>query len=148
MTKIINGFFSILRFILLLVCFMISFYIIMNMYNRLEKNMLECIPTMLPFVLLLFLFLINFIFKQKTVNNCLFYNITCCFAFIVILFAAYRSFFDSNMVMILKLGYKINFNYFADVIAPMKSMLYLLIISNIFLIIVDVTSRKNQVVSK
>ncbi len=148
MTKIINGFFSILRFILLLVCFMISFYIIMNMYNRLEKNMLECIPTMLPFVLLLFLFLINFIFKQKTVNNCLFYNITCCFAFIVILFAAYRSFFDSNMVMILKLGYKINFNYFADVIAPMKSMLYLLIISNIFLIIVDVTSRKNKVVSK
>ncbi len=148
MTKIINGFFSILRFILLLVCFMISFYIIMNMYNRLEKSMLECIPTMLPFVLLLFLFLINFIFKQKTVNNCLFYNITCCFAFIVILFAAYRSFFDSNMVMILKLGYKINFNYFADVIAPMKSMLYLLIISNIFLIIVDVTSRKNKVVSK
>ena len=52
------------------------------------------------------------------------------------------------MVMILKLGYKINFNYFADVIAPMKSMLYLLIISNIFLIIVDVTSRKNKVVSK
>lgn len=148
MTKIINGFFSILKFILLLVCFMISFYIIMNMYNRLEKNMLECIPTMLPFVLLLFLFLINFIFKQKTVNDCLFYNITCCFAFIVILFAAYRSFFDGNMVMILKLGYKINFNYFADVIAPMKSMLYLLIISNIFLIIVDVTSRKNKVVSK
>ena len=136
MEKIINGFFSILKFLLLLVCFMVTFYIIMNMYQRLEKNIIECIPTMLPYVILLFLFILNFIFKQKSVNNCMFYNISCCFAFMVILFAAYRSIFDSSMVMILKLGYHINFNYFADVIAPMKAMLYLLIISNILLILI------------
>lgn len=136
MEKIINGFFSILKFLLLLVCFMVTFYIIMNMYQRLEKNIIECIPTMLPYVILLFLFILNFIFKQKSVNNCMFYNISCCFAFMVILFAAYRSIFDSSMVMILKLGYHINFNYFADVIAPMKVMLYLLIISNILLILI------------
>lgn len=148
MEKIINGFFSILKFLLLLVCFMVTFYIIMNMYQRLEKNIIECIPTMLPYVILLFLFILNFIFKQKSVNNCMFYNISCCFAFTVILFAAYRSIFDSSMVMILKLGYHINFNYFADVIAPMKVMLYLLIISNILLILIgkiaDMSEKSKQ----
>lgn len=120
----------------------------MNMYQRLEKNIIECIPTMLPYVILLFLFILNFIFKQKSVNNCMFYNISCCFAFTVILFAAYRSIFDSSMVMILKLGYHINFNYFADVIAPMKVMLYLLIISNILLILIgkiaDMSEKSKQ----
>lgn len=135
MTKIINGFFSVLKFLLLLVSFMVTFYIIMNMYHRLEKNIVDCIPTMLPFIVLLFLFIINFIFKQKAVNGCLFYNISCCFAFAVILFSAYRSIVDETMVMILKLGYHINFNYFADVIAPMKAMLYLLIVANILLIV-------------
>ena len=151
MEKIINGFFSILKFLLLLICFMVTFYIIMNMYQRLEKNIIECIPTMLPYVILLFLFILNFIFKQKSVNNCMFYNISCCFAFIVILFAAYRSIFDNSMVMILKLGYHVNFNYFADVIAPMKAMLYLLIIANILLLLmgkIDNMGEKSNKKSK
>lgn len=137
MEKIINGFFSILKFLLLLISFMVTFYIIMSMYQRLEKNIIECIPTMLPYVILLFLFILNFIFNHKSVNNCIFYNISCCFTFMVILFAAYRSIFDNTMVMILKLGYHVNFNYFADVIAPMKAMLYLLIIVNVILILID-----------
>lgn len=138
MTKIINVFFSILKFLLLIVSFMVTFYIIMNMYHRLEKNLAECIPTMLPFIILLFLFIVNFIFKHRSVNGCLFYNISCCLAFAVILFSAYRSIVDESMVMTFKLGYHINFNYFADVIAPMKAMLYLLIVSDIFLILVGV----------
>lgn len=144
MEKVLNVFFSILKFLLLLISFMITFYIIMNMYHRLDKNIIECIPTMLPFVILLFLFILNFIFKQKAVNGCLFYNISCCIAFSVILLSAYRSIFDENMVMILKLGYHINFNYFADVIAPMKSMLYLLIIANIILMIIGILTSKTN----
>ena len=136
MVKIINVFFSILKFLLLLVSFMVTFYIIMNMYHRLDKNLMECIPTMAPFVILLFLFILNFLFKHKAVNGCLLYNISCCLAFAVILLAAYRSIVDEAMVMILKLGYHINFNYFADVIAPMKAMLYLLIVANVLLMIV------------
>lgn len=136
MTKIINVFFSILKFLLLLVSFMVTFYIIMNMYHRLEKNLADCVPTMLPFIILLFLFIINFIFKQRSVNSCLFYNVSCCLAFAIILFAAYRSIVDETMVMMLKLGYHINFNYFADVIAPMKAMLYLLIVANILIMII------------
>ena len=60
MEKIINGFFSILKFLLLLISFMVTFYIIMSMYQRLEKNIIECIPTMLPYVILLFLFIFSY----------------------------------------------------------------------------------------
>lgn len=144
MTRVMNAIFSFLKIILLLASFAFTFFIIMNMYHRLDKNIAECIPTMLPFVLLLLLFIINFVLGQKSVNNCLFYNITCCFAFVVILFAVYRSFFDQNMVMIEKLGYNINFNYFADVIAPMKLMLYLLCVSNIGLMLAGINIRKKE----
>lgn len=142
MIKVINMIFSILKFLLLLVSFAFTFYIIVAMYNRLEKNIIECIPTMLPFVLLLILFSLNFVLQQKKVINCLFYNITCCLAFAVILVAVYRSFYDQNMVMILKLGYNINFNYFADIIAPMKLMMYLLSAANVFLMLSGIGKKK------
>lgn len=150
MTKLLNYLLLGLKFILLLACFVITFFIMISMYNRLDKNVLDCIPTILPFVLLLFLFTINLILKQKYTINNIFFNLTCCLVFIVILVAAYRSFFDQNMVMIIKLGYNINFNYFADVIAPMRAMLYLLVLADIILIIVSkldvVKSKPSKVV--
>ncbi len=145
MEKIINAFFSVIKVILLLVSFILTFYIIMNMYHRLEKNIVESIPTLLPFIILLFLFVINFIFGQKGVTKSMFYNISCCLAFSVILFAVYRAFYDTNMVMILKLDYNINFNYFADVIAPMKAMLYLLSVANIFLMFSSKREQKKDI---
>lgn len=114
------------------------------MYNRLSKSLVECIPTMLPFVVLLVLFTFNFVLGHKAVNNNIFFNIACCMAFTVVLFAAYRTFTDYNMVMITKLGYKMNFNYFADVIAPMKAMLYLLALSDVFLIISDYKTKQEK----
>lgn len=137
MTKLLNYLLLALKFILLLISFVITFFIMISMYNRLDKNVLDCIPTMLPFILLLFLFTINIILKQKETMNNIFFNLTCCLVFMVILVSAYRSFFDQNMVMITKLGYNINFNYFADVIAPMRAMLYLLVLADIILMIVS-----------
>lgn len=137
MTKLLNYLLLALKFILLLISFVITFFIMISMYNRLDKNVLDCIPTMLPFILLLFLFTINVILKQKETMNNIFFNLTCCLVFMVILVSAYRSFFDQNMVMITKLGYNINFNYFADVIAPMRAMLYLLVLADIILMIVS-----------
>ena len=55
----------------------------------------------------------------------------------MLLFAIYRTFTDRNMVVMIRLGYDINFNYFADMIAPMHVMLYCLSISNILLMITD-----------
>lgn len=142
MIKAINGFFSILKIILLLVCFVFSFFIIINMYKRLDKNYVDSIVNFIPYVLLFILFSINIIFRQKSVNGCIFYNITCCLVFSVILFAAFRTFNDKNMVIILRLGYNINFNYFADIIAPMRAMLYLLSASNILLMVDGRLKRK------
>ena len=39
------------------------------------------------------------------------------------------------MVVYLRLGYNINFNYFADIIAPMRAMLYVLCASNVLLMV-------------
>lgn len=145
MIKIVNTFFSFLKIILLLASFVFSFFIIVNMYRRLEKNMVEAIFNFVPFILLFILFAINIIFKQKSVNNCFFYNITCCLVFGMVLFAVYRTFFDRNMVVMIRLGYDINFNYFADVIAPMRAMLYILSVSNILLMFEDFQwKRKKQ----
>lgn len=135
MIKIINKVFSILKVLLLLVSFVFSFIIIINMYRRLEKNMMDAIFNFIPFVLLFLLFAINIIFKQKSVNNCFFYNLICCLVFGMILFSVYRTFFDRNMVVMVRLGYNINFNYFADMIAPIKAMLYILSFSNILLML-------------
>lgn len=151
MTKLLNYLLLALKFILLLISFVITFFIMISMYNRLYKNVLDCIPTMLPFILLLFLFTINIILKQKETMNNIFFNLTCCLVFMVILVSAYRSFFDQNMVMITKLGYNINFNYFADVIAPMRAMLYLLVLADIILMIVskmDQLKVKNEHTNK
>ena len=112
MTRILNGILSILKVILLLVCFVFTFFIVVNMYRRLDKNIVEAISNFIPFILLFILFAINLIFRQKSVNKCFFYNVTCCLVFIMILFAVYRTFFDRNMVVMIRLGYDINFNYF------------------------------------
>ena len=146
MIKILNTILSYLKVLLLLVTFVFSFFIIINMYQRLEKNMINAIFNFIPFIL----FAINIIFKQKSVNNCLFYNVTCCLVFLMLLFSIYRTFCDKNMIAIIRLGYNINFNYFADVIAPMKAMLYILSVSNVLLMLEDFhfVPKKVEVVTK
>lgn len=135
MSRTINFIFSLLKILLLLVSFVLTFYIIINMYQRLEKNMVDAIKNFIPFILLFILFSLNFVLKQKSVNSCFFYNLTCCLVFTLILIAGYRTFFDKNMVVMVRLGYGINFNYFADIIAPMRAMLYMLCLSNVLLMI-------------
>lgn len=135
MIKIINTILSVFKMFLLLICFVFSFFIIINMYRRLEKDMFDAIFNFIPFVLLFILFAVNFVLKQKSVNSCIFYNVTCCLVFLMIIFAAFRTFTDQNMVLIIRLGYDINFNYFADIIAPMRAMLYMLCVSNVLLMI-------------
>lgn len=144
MIKIINAIFSILKVLLLLISFVFTFYIIIHMYQRLEKNMMDAIVNFIPFVLLFLLFSINIIFRQKSVNQCFFYNVTCCLVFVMLLFAIYRTFFDRNMVVMIRLGYDINFNYFADIIAPMRAMLYMLSLSNILLMLEGFQWHRNK----
>lgn len=134
MKKIINFFLMFIKFLFLLVSFVLTFNIILRMYERLGKNYIESIPVFIPYIVLFLLFSINFILRQKKVNNCMFYNITCCLVFVMLIFCGYRAMTDEYMLLYIRLGdYHINFNYYADIIAPMKVMLYLLCISNILL---------------
>lgn len=133
MIKIINALFSIVKVFLLIISFVLSFYIIVNMYRRLEKNIIDSIYNFIPFILLFILFAVNIIFRQKSVNGCLFYNLVCCLVFVMIIIACYRTFFDDYMIAYIRLGYNLNFNYFADIIAPMRALLYVLCLSNVLL---------------
>lgn len=134
MKKIINILLIFIKFLFLLISFVLTFNIVLRMYERLGKNYIESIPVFIPYIVLFLLFSINFIFRQKRVNNCIFYNITCCLVFAMLIFCGYRAMNDEYMLLYIRLGdYHINFNYYADIIAPMKVMLYLLSISNVIL---------------
>ena len=144
MIKIFNGLLNVLKMIMLLVCFVLTFYIIIRMYQRLEKDLVKSIFNFIPFFLLFILFCVNFIFKQKQVTQNTFYNVTCIIVFAMLGFAIYRTFYDKNMLVLTRLGYDINFNYFADIIAPMKVLLYGLSASNILLMISGMEFNKKK----
>lgn len=146
MTKIINLFFSILKYLLLVISFILTFYIIMFMFKRLEKDLIGTVGIFLPYVLMLVVFTINLLFEQKRVTQNLFYNLTCCLVFGILIFAGYRAIYDDYLLSGIKMGYNINFNYYADMLAPLKSMLYLLIFGNIFLMLSGIKGKKKQVI--
>lgn len=98
----------------------------------------------LPFLILFVLFAINMLANQKRVTGNLFYNLTCCFVFLVVLFIEYRAIFDTNMIANSKLGYNINFNYFADNISAIKVMVVGLIIGNLLFMLRTDTKNKEK----
>ena len=140
MTKIINKLLYILKNILFPITFIATIYIIIFMFKRLEKDifgasLIEFIQIVLPFILLLILNLITIFLNTKEVKNNIFYNITSFLVMLVISVFCYRALMDKNMFLWYKYGYNINFNYFADQVAPIKVMLYGLSLSSILLMI-------------
>ena len=92
----------------------------------------------------MFLFTINLSARQKSVNDNVFFNASCMVALLAILFFGYRTLFDQNMVYWGKDGYGINFSYFADQITQIKTMLYVIAITDIFLIIFGKLDKKKE----
>ena len=135
MKKILNGSFMFLKFILLILGFGLSFFIVLSMYKRVDKNLVESIPIFTPYIIILLIFFINIIFGQKSVNRNLFYNLTCCLVFSCIVIVCLRAILDKNMLLNSIMGYNINFSYFNDFIPFMKIMLYGLSLANIFFMI-------------
>lgn len=130
-----------LKFLLLLIAFGLSFYIVLSMYSRVDKGIMEAIPIFLPYILLIILFSINISLKQKSVNNNLFYNLTCCLVFFCICLVSLRAILDQNMVLNEIMGYNINFSYYGDFIVFMKLMMYGLLLSDIIFIF---TNKKEK----
>ena len=150
MVNIINKLFSFLKVILLLVSFVLVLYITMYMYYNLEKqplgsDFMEFFSNLIPFVLLLIIFVINLVARQKSVNNSIFYNLTSVVVFAAIIFMGYRAMFDQNMVLWHKTDYHINFEYFADQLSQIKVMVYGLIGANVLLMIEGWLSKEKKV---
>ena len=131
MKKIINWILLVLKYILFLGAFASSFYIVLSMYRRLNKDMIESISIFIPYAILLILFFINIIFRQKSVNQNIFYNLTCCLVFVTTIVVSIRSIYDTNMILNKIMGYNINFIYFGDYIMFMKLLIYGLSLGNI-----------------
>ena len=149
MLKILNKMLLLFKNILLFLALIITIYIIMFMYKRLDKdlasNLMEFVSTIIPFILLIILNFLNMTLKQKNVNDNIFYNITSFLVVFTILIFCIRTLGDQNMYFWHKYDYKMNFNYFSDQIAPIKIMLYSLSVSNILLMIVNsIKIEKNE----
>ena len=149
MNKILNKMFYILKNILLPILLFATIYIIVFMFKRLEKeifgaNFMEFAGIIVPFILLIILLVINFFLKHDIVRNNLFYNLVSFIVMLTIFVFCYRTLFDQNMFLWHKYGYNINFNYFADQVAPIKVMLYGLSIANILLIVEEYIKDKKE----
>ena len=149
MTKILNKLFRILHIIMLPILLVATIYIVMFMFQRLEKeifgaNFTEFLGVIFPYLLLIILNIINMFLKQNNVKDNLFYNTTAFLVMIVITVFCLRALFDQNMFLWHKYGYNMNFNYFSDQIAPMKVMLYGLIIANVVLMIDGYIKSENK----
>ena len=149
MTKILNKLFRILHIIMLPILLIATIYIVMFMFQRLEKeifgaNFLEFLGVIFPYLLLIILNIINMLLKQNNVKDNLFYNTTAFLVMIVITVFCLRALFDQNMFLWHKYGYNMNFNYFSDQIAPMKVMLYGLSIANVVLMIDGYIKSNNK----
>lgn len=132
MKKIFNGLFYGLKFLLLVAAFGLTLFILIRMNMRLNKDITSIISEFVPFAILLILFFVNILFKQKNISKNLFYNLTCCLVLSTIIVVALRSLLDTNMVLNEKYGYGVDFNFFDNFIAYIKIMLYGLSIANIF----------------
>lgn len=131
MKKIFNGLFYGLKFLLFVVAFGLTLLILIRMNMRLNKDFTSIISEFIPFVILLILFIVNLLFKQKNISKNLFYNLTCCLVLSTIIVVALRSLLDTNMVLNEKYGYGVDFNFFDNFIPYIKIMLYGLSIADI-----------------
>lgn len=131
MNKKIKIVLNVWKILLLLIAFSLSIYIIIGMSYRLNNSLFNSILYLVPFVILLFIYVLNFIFKQDRINGNLFYTLTSLLVYGVIIFVCARTIFDKGMILNEVMGYGINFNYFSDFIVFMEIMLYELIISNL-----------------
>ena len=142
LVKSINKLLYYLKNIILPLLMIATIYIIMFMFERLEKdilgaNLMEFIKVVLPYILLIIVSLINYFFHQDEVKNNIYYNITSFLVMLTIAVFVSRALLDTNMIFWHKYGYYMNFNYFADQLSAIKIMLYGLSIINIILMITN-----------
>lgn len=144
MKEVLSKLFGFLKYILLVFAFGLVFFGIMSTYARLQKPLTEAVGVFLPFALVLIIYFVNIFIKSNDSNSRLFFNFVSCFTYIVTIIIGLRSIFDKNMLLYYK--YQINFNptFFADNLAAVQVMLYMIFAANILLIIRDLLSKETD----
>lgn len=132
MEKIIAKILGFIKIILFVGAFAFMLIGILFTYKRLEKSIIDALPILLPFVLILLLIIINLFIKNSNSHDQLLLNFVSSIVFIAIIIIGYRSKYDTNMLLYYK--YQINFNpsYFSDNISSIQVMLYCLCGANVF----------------
>lgn len=120
-----------LKYLLLVISFALVFYGIVVTYRRLEKDIVEAIPILIPFVLVLVVFIINIFIKSKVIRDNLLYNSISVIVFLSIIVICLRAKFDTGMMLYYKYGIDFNPAYFADNLSTIQMMLYTLAGSNV-----------------
>lgn len=139
MSKVMSKVLFISKVFFLLVCFAIIFYLFLLMHKYYDFSVGRIILGFIPLFLVLFLFVISFFFRY----NDLYFDLVCNFAFIMFFIIILRTFFDTNMVYLLR-GHA-NYYYFESQLALIKILCYLMMLANVVLLIKD---RKKHIIFK
>ena len=141
MKDILSSIFGFLKYALLVAAFGLVFYGIMVTYSRLEKSLVQAMPVFIPFILVFVTYIFSLVISGKNVSKNLLFNITSVLVFTVVIIICLRAKFDTSMILYHK--YQINYNpsYFADNLAIIKAMVYMVGIANIILLICNVLEK-------
>ncbi len=141
MKDILSSIFGFLKYILLVTAFGLVFYGIMVTYARLEKSLIQAVPIFIPFILVLLTYILSLVISGKNVSKNLLFNLTSVLVFSVIIVICLRAKFDTSMILYHK--YQIHFNpsYFADNLAIIKALVYMIGIANIILLICNILEK-------
>lgn len=144
MNKILAKMFGVLKILLFILSIMAILFGILSTYNRLEKSLTDAISIFIPFTLLLVIYIVNLVRRDAKINDNLFLNFVSCIVFTAIIIMGLRAKFDTGMVLFYK--YNINYNpsFFSDNLTFVISMLYCLIVSNVFLIIASFLGKEKK----
>lgn len=144
MNNIFSKFFFFLRYILIVIAFLLVLWGIMFTYQRLEKPLSEAINVLLPFLLVFIVFIVNLFVAKKSCSENLLFNFGSVLIMLVIILIGLRAKFDTNMLVYHKYNISYNSAYLADNLAMIESMLYIVFGSNILLIIGGLSSKKEK----
>ncbi len=149
MIKIFNYLLNFIKIVLILVSFTLVSYISLFMYKDLNKDilhnyLLEFSLILLPFIILIFIYIYTLISKNKTVNENMYFSLVNFICLSAILVICLRTIFDKNIVEYYLHDVSISYNYFTDYLSFIKVMIYSLIISHLLLIIKSKSIKKKE----
>ena len=113
--------------------------------NAFGNEFFEFFGTLLPFILVLMTFVLNYTLNISKVNSNVLFNVACTIALFSVVFIGARTLFDQIMIFWAKDGYNINFNYFANQVVHIKSLVYFIFVTNILLIIENKLNLKKEI---